>query len=40
VRQKLAADQPLSQADVSAIQNIAHNLVTLIEEDASTASVR
>jgi hypothetical protein len=38
VRQKLGADQPLSQEDVSAIQNIAHNLVALIEEDASTAS--
>jgi hypothetical protein len=40
VRQKLAADQPLSQADVSAIQNIAHNLVTLIEEDPATASAK
>jgi hypothetical protein len=40
VRQKLGADQPLSQEDVSAIQNIAHNLVALIEEDASTASAR
>lgn len=39
VRQKLGADQPLSQGDVSAIQNAAHNLVTLIEEDAATASV-
>src|SRR6201997_4412725 len=29
VRQKLAPDQPLSQADVSAIQNTAHDLVTL-----------
>ena len=40
VRQKLAADQPLSQADVAAIQSSAHSLVTLIEEDAATASVR
>jgi hypothetical protein len=40
VRQKLAADQPLSQADVAAIQNTAHSLVTLIEEDAATASAR
>lgn len=34
VRQKLAPDQPLSQADVSAIQNTAHDLVTLIEQDS------
>jgi hypothetical protein len=40
VRQKLAVDQPLSQADVSAIQNTAHNLVVLIEEDPATASVK
>jgi hypothetical protein len=38
VRQKLAADQPLAQADVSAIQNTAHNLITLIEEDTATAA--
>jgi hypothetical protein len=37
VRQKLAADQPLSQADVSAIQNTAHDLVTLIEQDSPAA---
>ena len=40
VRQKLAADQPPSQADVAAIRNSAHSLVSLIEEDAATASVR
>ena len=40
VRQKFVADQPLSQADVSAIQNTAHNLVTLIEEDAARASTQ
>ena len=37
VRQKLATDQPLSQADVSAIQNTAHDLVTLIEQDSPSA---
>jgi hypothetical protein len=37
VRQKLAPDQPLSQADVSAIQNTAHDLVTLIEQDSLSA---
>jgi hypothetical protein len=37
VRQKLAADQGLSQADVSAIQNTAHDLVTLIEQDSPSA---
>ena len=40
VRQKFVADQPPSQADVSAIQNTAHNLVTLIEEDAARASTQ
>jgi hypothetical protein len=40
VRQKFVADQPLSLTDVSAIQNTAHNLVTLIEEDAATASAK
>jgi hypothetical protein len=40
VRQKLGADQPLSQEDVSAIQNTAHNLVALIEEEAATASAK
>jgi hypothetical protein len=40
VRQKLAADQPLSQTDVSAIQSTAHNLIILIEADAATASVQ
>ena len=40
VRQKFVADQPLSQADVSAIQNTAHNLVTLIEEDAARAAAQ
>jgi hypothetical protein len=39
VRQKLTADQPLSQADAFAIQNTAHNLVMLIEDEAATASV-
>jgi hypothetical protein len=38
VRQKLSADQPLSQGDVSAIQNTAHNLVALIEDDGATAA--
>jgi hypothetical protein len=37
VRQKLAADLPLSQANVSAIQNTAHDLVTLIEQDSPPA---
>jgi hypothetical protein len=40
VRQRFVADQPLSQADVSAIRNTAHNLVTLIEEDAATATAQ
>ena len=40
VRQKFVADQPLSQAEVSAIQNTAHNLVTLIEQDAATAATQ
>jgi hypothetical protein len=37
VRQKLAANQPLSQADVSAIQSTAHGLVALIEQDSLSA---
>ena len=40
VRQKFVADQPLSQPDVSAIRNTAHNLVTLIEQDAATAATQ
>jgi len=38
VRQKLAADRPLSQEDASTIQNTAHNLITLIQEETATAA--
>lgn len=38
VRQKLAADRPLSQEDASTIQNTAHNLITLIEVETATAA--
>jgi hypothetical protein len=38
IRQKLAETQPVSQEAVSAIQTTAHNLVALIESDASSAA--